>query len=124
MLGNEVIVEVSQSRQPCWKLNARFDQANMAELVQQTGKNGWYYRVLQTRQIRAGEVIKLLHRPYTGWTLTKVNQVMFASQFDQQLFNAFLQLPLPSSWRKTIEQRLATGQIEDMAGRLYNQPHN
>lgn len=115
------MVEVSQSRQPCWKLNVRFEQANMAELVQQTGRTGWYYRVLQTGHIQSGNVIKLLDRPYPHWTLAKVNQVMFAREFDQELFNAFVQLPLTESWRRTIEKRLATGQIEDMTKRLYKQ---
>ena len=36
------LVEVSQGRQPCWKLNARFDVPDMAVRVQKTGRTGWY----------------------------------------------------------------------------------
>ena len=41
------LLEVSQGRQPCWKLNLRFDRPDMARLVQETGRSGWYFRVLE-----------------------------------------------------------------------------
>ena len=41
------LVEVSQSRQPCWKLSDRFAIADMARRVQDSGRTGWYYRVLE-----------------------------------------------------------------------------
>src|SRR5690606_24493195 len=34
------LLEVSQGRQPCWKLNLRFGIADMAWQVQQTGRSG------------------------------------------------------------------------------------
>ena len=42
------IVEVSQGRQPCWKLNERFGQPTVAKSVQASGRTGWYYRVIET----------------------------------------------------------------------------
>ncbi|WP_337738527.1 MOSC domain-containing protein [Sinorhizobium meliloti] len=48
---------MSQGRQPCWKLNRRFDVPDMARLVRQTGRSGWYCRVLE-----AGSVA-----PADGW---------------------------------------------------------
>ncbi|KFA38520.1 molybdenum cofactor sulfurase, partial [Xanthomonas vasicola pv. musacearum NCPPB 4384] len=41
------VVEVSQLRQPCWKLSDRFGVRELARRVQETGRTGWYYRVLQ-----------------------------------------------------------------------------
>ncbi len=34
-------LQVSQSRQPCWKLNARFGFRKMSARVQQSGRTGW-----------------------------------------------------------------------------------
>ena len=45
-VGN-VVLEVSLLRQPCWKLNDRFDTRDMARRVQHTGRTGWYYRGLE-----------------------------------------------------------------------------
>lgn len=119
-IGKEVIVEVSQSRQPCWKLNYRFNTPNMSQLVQTTGKTGWYYRVRQTGLIAPNADIELIARPFPQWPLDRVNRVMFASQVTPEEFRDFLNLPLVPSWRKTIEQRLLTNTIENMDKRLYH----
>lgn len=113
------LLEVSQSRQPCWKLNLRFDTADMSLRVQQTGKNGWYYRVLKAGDIHADDAICLAQRPLPDWPLTRVNALIFATTINTAELQAFSQLPLPPSWRKLIERRLESGQIEDMHKRLY-----
>ena len=45
-----VLLEVAQSRQPCWKLNLRFGHKDMARRLQDTGRTGWYWRVLEPGQ--------------------------------------------------------------------------
>ncbi|NVJ03616.1 MOSC domain-containing protein, partial [Myxococcus sp. AM009] len=45
--AGSVMLEVSQLRQPCWKLNDRFNTRDMARRVQHTARTGWYYRVLE-----------------------------------------------------------------------------
>src|SRR5690606_15630671 len=64
-----VVLEVSQGRQPCWKLNDRFGVRDMARRVQDTGRTGWYYRVLQPGVARAGDTLQLLERPCPDWPL-------------------------------------------------------
>ena len=116
---DEVFVQISQSRQPCWKLNQRFNAPDMSAYVQETGKTGWYYRVLQGGQFSNQSSMKLLNRPYPQWPLNRVNQVMFATKMNRPLFEDFLKLPLPPSWQQTIEKRLSDNQIESMSKRLY-----
>ncbi|HEX7074586.1 MAG TPA: MOSC domain-containing protein, partial [Hyphomicrobiaceae bacterium] len=57
-----VILQVSQGRQPCWKLNARFNRPDMAWRVQMTGRTGWYYRVLREGWIETGDEFVLVER--------------------------------------------------------------
>lgn len=59
-------VEVSQARQPCWKLNLRFDVADMARRVQACRRTGWYYRVRREGVVAAGDTLRLLERPARG----------------------------------------------------------
>ena len=54
-LGHAVI-EVSQGRQPCYKLNIRFSRPDMALRVQNSGRTGWYYRVLQEGTVSSSEI--------------------------------------------------------------------
>ena len=52
-------VEVSQGRQPCWKLSDRFGVPDMARRVQDSGRSGWYYRVVEPGLVQAGDVTAL-----------------------------------------------------------------
>ena len=113
------IVEVSQSRQPCWKLNHRFATPDMALYVQNTGKTGWYYRVLQGGYMEAGDAMTLLERPYPQWNLSKVNEIISGKLQDKDELQAFASLALTPSWKKLIDLRLESGRLEDMHKRLY-----
>ena len=48
----EALVQVSQPRQPCWKLARRWRVKDLALQVERTGRTGFYFRVL-----RHGEVV-------------------------------------------------------------------
>ncbi len=42
----EALIQVSQPRSPCYKLNYHFDISDIAQLMQNTGKVGWLYSVI------------------------------------------------------------------------------
>ncbi len=113
-----VLLEVSQSRQPCWKLNDRFGVPDMARRVQQTGRTGWYYRVLEPGTLRAGDYLMLVGRRWPEWTLARVIDVLYHQNFDANVLHALAALPLTPSWRRLVDARLARGQIEDWSPRM------
>ena len=117
-LGSAV-VEVSQLRQPCWKLSDRFGLRDMARRVQDSGRTGWYYRVLQPGQLAAGDALTLLERPHPQWTLSRVQQVLYAREVDAEAITAVLQLPLVPSWRALFERRLQRREVESWGARLH-----
>lgn len=47
-VGKDVLLQVSEPRNPCYKLNIRFDWPRALNHIQRTGRVGWNYRVLQT----------------------------------------------------------------------------
>lgn len=111
-------LEISQGRQPCWKLNHRFDQRDMARRLQDTGRTGWYCRVLQPGDIGAGDDIRLLARPYPEWTLARLVEAFYRRGLERELLLEIARLPLVESWRALIEKRLESGQLEDWSRRL------
>lgn len=115
------VFEVSQGRQPCWKLNDRFDTPDMARRVQQSGRAGWYLRVLTPGQIAAGDVIRLTARPHGDWPLARLMQLIADRDCDPQRMSSVLALPLPPSWRKLFQRRLDSGQVESWQHRLEGQ---
>ena len=78
-------LQISQGRQPCWKLNARFDVSDMAYRVQKTGRTGWYYRVLQVGRIEPGDEIELIERPQPEWPLSRLISLLYdrTTAFDE-----------------------------------------
>ena len=120
-LGTAVL-EVSQGRQPCWKLNDRFGVKDMARRVQATGRTGWYYRVLQPGQANAGDPLRLLARPHPAWPLARLTRLLADRVLDPSLLGEALKLPLVPSWRKLLERRLASRQVEDWARRIDGPP--
>jgi len=57
------VLEVSQPRWPCHKLILHRGTAKSAELLVETGRCGWYLRVLQTGQVPVDGPIEVLDRP-------------------------------------------------------------
>ena len=113
------LVEVSQGRQPCWKLNLRFDRPGMARLVQDTGRSGWYFRVLQPGEIGAGDRAVLAARPNPHWTLARVSRLLYHDRLNRADLAEFAALPgLPESWRRLALARLDSGRTEDWSRRI------
>lgn len=113
-------LEVSQARQPCWKLNTRFGLSDMAERVQVTGKTGWYYRVLSEGTVQAGDTMMLEDRPCPDWPLARLLHLLYQDPLNrEELTEAATISYLPEGWRKLFTNRLKTGQVEDWNKRLY-----
>jgi len=113
------IVEVSQLRQPCWKLSDRFGVPDMARRVQESGRTGWYYRVLVPGRLVAGDLLTLQERPHPQWSLARLAELLFRRGVEPALLMEVLRLPLVPSWRTLFERRLAHGQVESWDKRLH-----
>ena len=100
------LLEISQPRQPCWKLSRRWGLPRLAQEVQDERRTGWYMRVLREGFVEAGDTVTLKKRPHPVVTVMWALDVMYAkprSPTDDALLAALPQLSL--SWRKTLESR-------------------
>lgn len=115
----QALIQVSQARQPCWKLNHRFDQAGMSARVQASGRTGWYYRVLREGWLAPGDTLSLRDRPYPQWTLARVQDILNRRVLDVPTLTELAALPaLSPNWRALFEKRARLGQVEDWQRRL------
>lgn len=113
------LVQVSQGRLPCWKLNIAFGQPDMARRVQDSGRMGWYLRVLQSGAIEAGDAIELLARPHPAWSLVRVQRCLFQRAHSDAELAALAELPeLSPNWRERFARRRDTGEVEAEQRRL------
>jgi MOSC domain-containing protein YiiM len=116
----EVIVQLSQPRQPCWKVARRWQVADLAVQIENTGYTGWYFRVLQTGMAQAGDELHLLERPYPHLTLAEANRVMHHDKHDWETIAALIACPLLSaSWQNNLRRRISLHAPAAIADRLY-----
>lgn len=123
----DTLVQVSQGRQPCFRVNLRLGRPDAALALQASGHTGWYYRVLREGWLAAGDVFELVDRPCPDWPLARAIAAMFpgeplASGLRDEWLAASRLAPLVQRWRTTFERRLASGQIEDWRLRLNGPP--
>lgn len=114
------LVEVSQGRQPCFRLNLRFDVPDMALRVQRSGRSGWYYRVIEEGTVAPGDTLRRVERRHPEWTIDRLRRILYVDMFDRDALRALAAIAdLPDRWRRIAEQRLRTGRVEDWTARLH-----
>ncbi|MBF5096317.1 MOSC domain-containing protein [Azospirillum sp. INR13] len=112
-------LQVSQGRQPCWKLNHRFGVTDMARRVQATGRTGWYYRVLEPGVAAAGDGVALVERPLPDWPLARILRAFYHDTGDVRTLAGIAELePLAPGWRDLARRRVESGRVEDWRSRL------
>ncbi|KAI0134215.1 MOSC domain-containing protein [Xylariales sp. AK1849] len=71
-----LLLQVSLPRQPCFKLNHRFQLKNFAPKTYTLSRTGWYYRVLREGPLEAGMEIRLVSRPHPTWTIERLQEFL------------------------------------------------
>lgn len=116
----EAVVQVSQPRQPCWKPARRFKFKTLALLIQDTGRTGWYFRVLNEGFVERSQTFTLINRPYPQWTIQRCNEILYAKEPD---FSAMRELArcesLAPKLKKTLEKRIETAELPDIRKRVF-----
>lgn len=118
--AGEVVVQVSQPRQPCWKLARWWRIKDFALRVEQTGRTGWYFRVLQPGPLAAGAEFRLVQCGHPGWTVARANRILHHDKTDLAAARALAALPaLSESWRRTLTHRAETGAAAPTDARVH-----
>jgi MOSC domain-containing protein YiiM len=97
-------LQVSQPRQPCWKLGRKWALESLPHLVRSSGRTGWYFRVLRTGHVSRSARLLLVDRPHPEWSVAAANAVMHERSGDTRAL-ASLEV-LSTSWRDTLQKRL------------------
>jgi MOSC domain-containing protein YiiM len=103
----EAKVQVSQPRQPCWKTARRWRLKELPKRVIETGRSGWYFRVLAEGIVEAGLSVERVERPCPSWSVARANEVFYRGQDDRNTTAELAALPLLSlAWREHLLNRL------------------
>jgi MOSC domain-containing protein YiiM len=102
----EVVLQVSQPRPPCWRLARWWQRREFAARMEETGRTGWYCRVIKEGYAEAGTTIQLLERPCPEWTVLLANHLLYGTRdrLDEMGELASCSL-LSDSWREGLLKR-------------------
>lgn len=113
------LLQVAQGRQPCFKLDLRFNRRGMARNVQRTGRTGWYWRVLEEGQADESDALVPVDRPRPEWPLARLIHLLYRDTRNLADIAAMAELPeLAENWRALARRRLESGEVEDWSKRL------
>lgn len=120
--GN-AIIQVTQPRSPCYKLNFHLKIDDLSLQMQQTGFCGWLYRVISEGVVSPDAPLERLSRN-SNLSVKRAIDIAFNEPFDEANTRLVLQSAgLSASWCRTMQTRLLTREIESFEGRLFNNPH-
>ncbi|OBV12336.1 MOSC domain-containing protein [Erythrobacter dokdonensis DSW-74] len=74
------LVEISQPRQPCWKIEHRFGHKGMVVRIVQTGRCGWYFRVIEPGEVAAGDSLERVATGAAEWSVARVFATLFGAK--------------------------------------------
>lgn len=114
----EALIQVTQPRSPCFKLNFHFGISDMASLMQNCGKTGWLYSVVAPGMVSADAPLELLSR-VSDVSVQEAIAIAWHMPFDDEQYHRLLSAAgLSKSWTRTLQKRRLSGQIEDQTRRL------
>ena len=70
------LLEVSQPRQPCWKIEHRFARKGMVKRIVKQHMSGWYYRVVEEGEAEAGMALQRETRGDPEWSVERAFAVL------------------------------------------------
>ncbi|MEW4150518.1 MOSC domain-containing protein [Bacillus thuringiensis] len=108
----EAIVQVTQPRQPCFKLAKKYNIPKLPLYFQETGYTGFYFRVLKEGWVSSVDTLKSLQSDPKGVSIAFANRIMHKEKQNIEGVKRILEVnALSSSWRKSFEKRISGEEI-------------
>lgn len=102
-----VMIEVSQPRQPCWKISRMWEQKDFMHEIYSSGRTGWYYRVLKEGSFKKDDIVELVSRVKNSITILKANEILRDPKNNHIMAQQLLDLDiLAVAWSKSLRKRL------------------
>ena len=81
----QTIVQITQPRQPCWKLSANTNEKNMTRFIFNSGLTGFYAKVLEEGNISQNDEVILEKRNHPNLSIKKLNEIIVNPMSDEKL---------------------------------------
>ena len=103
----EAVIQISQPRQPCFKLSLIHNIFKMPRILQDTGFTGYYARVLTEGNINTDSKITLLEKHPENISIDFINKIYFHNAGDLETMEKILKIPEISDEVRDVLGRLS-----------------
>lgn len=100
----EAVVQATQPRQPCFKLEFRFFDKQIVKKFTDSGFAGVYVRVLEKGKVETGDKMRLIEKK-SSLSIRKTFELLYANKFDTAVKIALENKYLADSCRKDLIKR-------------------
>ncbi|WP_400073987.1 MOSC domain-containing protein [Zobellia russellii] len=101
------LVQVSQPREPCYKLGIRFQNQSILKQYIDYGFPGTYVRILEEGEVKVGDELLLVEQSQNALTVKDFYQLLFTRQKDPQILQlALTNTSLPEYKRERLKKFL------------------
>lgn len=103
------LLQVSQPRQPCRTLAARYGRDDLVKLVADSGRTGFYFRVLKEGIVQKGSRLALKEKDPRGITVLFASHTFHHDRKNGEAIEKVLAVPaLSASWQKSFQELKAS----------------
>ncbi len=115
----DAVIECSQPRQPCHKLNKKFNSPDMVHRVQNSGFTGYYFRVIQPGWIQPEMNVVLTKEGSGKVSIDSANNLMHHDKLNYEKMKLIIEKTVLSErWKQTFKTRLEKKKTENIKPRL------
>nr|WP_319997419.1 MOSC domain-containing protein [uncultured Draconibacterium sp.] len=100
----EAVVQVTQPRQPCFKLQFRFNNNNIVRQFVDSGFSGIYVRILKNDHVNPGDSIHLIDKKQS-LSIHEVYTLLYADEFDEKVKEAVNDPLIAESCKRNLIKR-------------------
>ena len=101
------LVQITQPREPCYKLGYRFGNQDILRQFIEHARPGTYVRVLETGEVKNGDELELVEKSESPLTIKQFYQLLFSRQKDKELLQqAVANEALPERKRERLAKFL------------------
>ncbi len=106
-------VQVTQPRQPCFKLAGKHAEPRLIRWINEIGYCGFYVRTLAPGAIGPGDAIELLARPAPDMPVARALRIMLDKAAPREEVEALLAVEaLSQAWRTDLQTRTGGRDVE------------
>ncbi len=103
--AGSALVQVSQPRQPCSTLAARYGRSDFVKVVSDSGRTGFYFKALEEGRVKAGDGLDLVEQDSRQVSVSFANHIWYHDRKNREAIEKVLSVPaLSEAWRKSFSE--------------------